>query len=106
MSLGVTRNRDMVWLRPLETCLGRKHRQPRPVLNAIQSLFLKCRHQLPVPQESRRRIAVERVKSQNDHFRFKPPTSRTTGTIEAAASSCAGCSEVYWSNFLIGVSSR
>ncbi len=53
MSLGIARNRDMVRLRSLETCLCSKHRQPRPVLDAIQPLLLERRHQLSVPQQRR-----------------------------------------------------
>jgi len=85
MSLGIARNRDMVWLRPFQTCRCRKQGQPRPVLDAIQPLLLERRHQLPIPQHRRRRIAMERVKSENFHFRFhqRPPVSGQSGSYSS-----------------------
>src|SRR5271169_3128388 len=72
VSLGVARNRDIVWLCAFETCSCCTHRQPRPVLDAIQPLLLQGDDKLSVSQQSRRRIAVERVKSENSHLWFSP----------------------------------
>src|ERR1700730_2184302 len=53
MSLGIARNRDIVWSYAFETCFCRTHRQPCPVLDAIQPLLLQRGHKISVPHQRR-----------------------------------------------------
>src|SRR5215469_4886593 len=43
MSLGITRDRNVVWLLPLKAGLRRKHRKTSPVLDTIEALLFECR---------------------------------------------------------------